>query len=58
MQFIFDNIWCIIVGALVAAALVFAVIKILSDRKKGKGCGGGCEGCAFSDNCHKKTDEK
>lgn len=52
MDFITQNIWSIVIGALVLAAVIFAVIKIIKDRKKGK-CSCGCEGCAFSNTCHK-----
>ena len=50
MDFITQNIWSIVIGALVLAAVIFAVIKIIKDRKKGK-CSCGCEGCAFSNTC-------
>ena len=52
MDFIIENIWSIVIGALVLAAVVLAAVKIIKDRKKGK-CSCGCEGCAFSESCHK-----
>lgn len=40
----------ILIGALIAAAFVFAVIKVIRDRKAG-GCGCGCSGCSQKDKC-------
>ncbi len=36
------NIWDIVISALLAAALFFAVRRI---RRRGSGCGCGCDGC-------------
>ena len=35
----------IILVVLIAAAVIFALIKIYRDKKRGKGCGCGCEHC-------------
>ena len=46
----------VIVGLIVATALFFAGRRI-AHTVKGKGdcgCGGGCEGCPYSGDCHKK----
>ncbi len=37
------NLWDIILGAALIAAVALAVVSRI--RKKGKGCGCGCEGC-------------
>lgn len=47
----------VIVGLVVAALVVFAVIKIIKDKKNGKhSCnyGGNCGGCPMAGQCHKK----
>jgi hypothetical protein len=45
MQFIQSNIGNIIVGAVVFAALAFALIRLINTFRKGKaGCGCGCDG--------------
>ncbi|MBQ7037305.1 MAG: FeoB-associated Cys-rich membrane protein [Clostridia bacterium] len=54
LGFLFKNAGTILVGALLFAAIIFALIKIYKDRKKGHTCGGNCMGCAFSDTCKKK----
>ena len=41
-----------ILTALLTGAAAAAVITVL--RKRGKGCGGDCSGCAFSAECRKK----
>jgi len=44
----------IIVGLIVAVAIVLVVVKIIRDKKKGRSsCGGGCSGCAMYGTCHK-----
>ena len=45
------------VGTVVAALAVFAAVKIVRDKKRGKNscggsCGGGCEGCPMHGKCH------
>ena len=39
----------ILLGALIAAAVLLALIKILRDRRRGKGCSCGCGGCTRAD---------
>lgn len=41
----------IIAGAL-AIVVALVVRKLIINRKAG-GCGGGCSGCAFRNDCHK-----
>ncbi|MCQ2450368.1 MAG: FeoB-associated Cys-rich membrane protein [Clostridia bacterium] len=42
-----------VVAVIIAIILFFAVRKIVKDKKSGKNCSCGCEGCAYKDNCHK-----
>ena len=57
-DFLIENIWNIIIVILIIAAVVFAIVKIRSNRKKGS-CGYGCEGCIYSGQCKKiKEDNK
>lgn len=50
------NLASLLVGLLVFAAALAAVIKIMRDRKNGKsGCGGNCAGCAMRGACHKEN---
>ena len=50
------NLASLLVGLLVFAAALAAVIKIMRDRKNGKGgCDGNCAGCAMRGACHKEN---
>ncbi|MBQ9383023.1 MAG: FeoB-associated Cys-rich membrane protein [Ruminiclostridium sp.] len=50
------NIVDIILILLIAAALTGAVIKIVTDRKKGKSCGcGDCSRCSACDKTNRKV---
>lgn len=51
------NMPTIIVGLIVAAAFVLVVVFEIKKRKKGKGCCGGCSGCAMAGSCERKKDE-
>lgn len=54
-DFIMGNLATILVGAAIAAWIVFAAIKMIRDRKNGKGtCGCHCAGCPSAGMCHKK----
>lgn len=48
--------WPTIIAALIIAAIFVAIIiGEVKRRKSGKGgCGCGCSGCAFKENCHSK----
>lgn len=55
-EWIKSNIATIAVAIAVFGGVAAVVIKMMHDRKKGKGgcsCGGGCEGCSMSGMCHK-----
>lgn len=51
LDFIYQNLGTIAVGAIVAAIIVFAALRTHKARKAG-GCGCGCEGCASASSCH------
>ncbi|MBQ8133835.1 MAG: FeoB-associated Cys-rich membrane protein [Clostridia bacterium] len=40
------NVWDIVIIILVVAVVVFAIIKIAHDKKKGKTCCGNCAECS------------
>ena len=53
MAWLAGNIGTILIGMLVAGIVVFDIIKIINDRKKGKtSCGCGCANCAMKGSCH------
>ena len=54
IRFLLDNLGTIIVGAVVLAVLAGIVVKLVRDRKKGKACACGCDGCPSAEICHKK----
>lgn len=46
----------VVICLLVAVAVVAVIIKLVSDKKKGKSqCGGDCYGCPYSGSCHEKS---
>ena len=54
LKFLAENWGSITVLLIVAGAAVFAVVKMYSDKKKGKSsCGCGCKGCPSAQMCHK-----
>ncbi len=52
------NLPTILVGLIVAAAFVLVIVFEIKKRKKGKGCNGGCSGCAMAGSCTQKKDKK
>lgn len=52
--FIKENIATFIVIAIVAILLFAAVFKLIKDKRNGRSCCGGCDGCAMKESCHKK----
>ena len=40
----------ILIGVLVAAAVLLAIVKLVRDRRKGR-CSCGCAACPHSDRC-------
>lgn len=56
LAFLTENLATIIIAAIVIAIIAAIIIKMISDKKKGKSsCGCGCENCAASEICHKNT---
>ncbi len=54
-----ENIATVAVSAVLLAIVGLVIFKMIKDRKKGVGgCGCGCGGCAMSEYCHKKGDNK
>ena len=49
-----ENAVTIIVAAVVFAAVILAVVKIIKDKKKGAVCSSGCAGCSCSGDCAHK----
>lgn len=41
----------LIIGGLIAVAVVLAIRKVMKNQKSG-GCGGGCSGCGQQASCH------
>ena len=57
-NWITNNIGTIAVGAVVAAALAAAVLRMIKNKRAGKascGCGGSCSGCAMAGGCREKS---
>ena len=53
IDWITRNLASIAIVLVIAVLLVFAVISIVRNRKKGKTCSCGCEGCIYSGSCNK-----
>ena len=54
-EWIGKNIGTILIAAVLAALVALIIVKLVSDRKKGRSsCGCGCEACALHDTCHAK----
>lgn len=51
IAWIIENIASIIIVLVIATFAVIAVMSLIRNRKKGKSCSCGCEGCAYSGNC-------
>lgn len=54
---LYENMTTIAVCAVIALFAVFAVISVIKNRRKGKTCSCGCEGCVYSGSCADKKDE-
>ncbi len=52
MGFIIENLATIVIGILLLLLIIFAIKKIIHDKKKGKCCG--CSsGCTSGGKCHR-----
>ena len=56
-SWISENLITVGICAVIAALLVLAVISIVKNRKKGKTCSCGCEGCVYSGICSGQSDK-
>lgn len=55
LNFLADNAGTILVGAVLLAIVVFVIIKLYRDKKRGRSsCGCGCENCPSAGACKKK----
>ncbi len=55
VNFFVTNWGTILVGAVVAAAVITIAVKMYRDKKRGRSsCGCGCDSCPSSGICHKK----
>lgn len=46
-----ENLGTVLISAVIAGLVVLAVICLIRNRKKGRNCSCGCEGCLYSDSC-------
>lgn len=58
LTWLFMNWQSILIGVILLLGVILIIKKMISDKKSGKGCGCGCEGCAMSSQCHGKKEEK
>lgn len=50
-----ENKGTIIIGAMLAAAVVAVIVHMIQNKKRGRSsCGCGCSGCAMNGSCHPK----
>lgn len=58
IKFLTDNWGTVLVGAILIAIVITAIIKIIKDKKSGKSsCGGDCSHCMMQCKDNKKKDE-
>jgi hypothetical protein len=46
----------IVIPVVVFAYGVWLAVRLIRNRKKGGGCGGGCAGCPYAGSCHSAAD--
>lgn len=51
-EWIKANLATILISAVLLAAVVFIVIRMVRDRRKGSSCSCGCAGCPLRGKCH------
>ena len=55
LDFLSNNWGTILIGGIIAVAVVLVIIKMYRDKKKGRSsCGCNCSNCPSSGTCHKK----
>ena len=53
LQFILSNLATIIIGLVLLSVVTLVIMKMIRDKKQGKGCcGSSCQGCSHSTSCH------
>ncbi|MCQ2552270.1 MAG: FeoB-associated Cys-rich membrane protein [Clostridia bacterium] len=50
------NIWDVLIGAAVIAALLVALLFM--NKNKDSGCSGSCSACSMAGSCHKENKDK
>ncbi len=56
LEYFLSNLGTIIIGFIVAAVTVIAVICMIRNKKRGKSsCGCGCTDCPMHGNCHRSS---
>ena len=58
IDWIIGNLVSILIVAVIAVFAVIAVLSLVRNRKKGKTCSCGCEGCIYSGSCTDSGKEK
>ena len=51
IDWLIENLVSILIVLVIAVFAVIAVMSLVRNRKKGKNCSCGCEGCAYSGSC-------
>ncbi|MDP3448675.1 MAG: FeoB-associated Cys-rich membrane protein [Eubacteriales bacterium] len=55
MNWLSNNWASLVVGLVVAAVVLAAIVKMIRDKKQNKStCGCSCSGCAGASSCHNK----
>lgn len=58
LELIQENLSTIIIALAVAAVTASIIVRMIRNKKKGRGacsCGGGCGGCSMTGICHHNT---
>lgn len=53
IDWVIENLVSIIIVLVIAVFAVLAVVSIVRNRRKGKTCSCGCDGCIYSGSCAK-----
>ncbi len=53
ISFIISNLATMLIGAVLVSAVLLIIMKMRKDRKNGKTCGCGCDGCPGGSVCRK-----
>lgn len=58
MLFLVDNMGTVVVAMVVVSLVLFAILKLIKDKKKGNGCSGICSDCVNANYCNKDKEKK